>query len=243
MDISVILPVYKNRDTIEELYDRLAAVLKGFGVYEIVFVDDCCPQSSYEAVENLALSNPAVKLLRMGENVGQQRAVVEGLAVSTGRTVVIMDADLQDPPEAIPLLVDALETGYEAVFAGRCGRYESSVRLLTSKVFKKALSLMCGIPADAGIYMALSRRVADRLVALDEPTPFVVAMVGCTGLPMLSIPVPRNERPVGKSSYTTWKRLKVALNALSRVPYWKKALREMRHCEEHVQHPTIHTTT
>ena len=117
---------------------------------------------------------------RLPGNIGQQRAVLAGLAQARGSRVVVMDADLQDPPEAIPVLLDALSGNVSAVFFGRRGRHQSIVRHLTSRLFKTLLHMACGTPPDAGLFVAMDRRMVTRLLPIGRPGPSVLAMMGCT---------------------------------------------------------------
>lgn len=221
-DVSVVVPVYRNAATLEALHDRLRRVFEAHGLtYELLFVDDACPEGSRRVIEALAERDGRVAGLILGRNVGQHRAVLTGLAHARGRRAVIMDADLQDPPEAIPALLARLDTGPAAVFAGRRGRYESPLRLLTSRLFKTLLHLLSGVPADAGIFVALDRRMVGRLLSFPAGRPFVVAMIGCGGLPLASIPVRRATRPTGESAYSTWRRLTTGGRAIGWVLAWK----------------------
>ncbi len=149
----------------------------------------------------------------MDERVGQHRAVLAGLATARGRWAVVMDADLQDPPEAIPRLLDELHAGYAAVFAGRRGRYESPVRLVTARVFKRLLHHVAGVASDAGMFFAADRRMIAALLET-EAGPSVVAMVGLSGLPHTSIPVVRDSRTSGRSAYRGWNRLRAGISTL-----------------------------
>jgi glycosyltransferase involved in cell wall biosynthesis len=220
-ELSVVVPVYRNAGTLRELHRRLHAALAGVDC-ELIFVDDASPDPSRDVLAELAVADEATALVALDENVGQHRAVLAGLARGRGSWSVILDADLQDPPEAIRALLERARAGdVDAVFAGRRGEYESSSRLRTSRLFKRTLHLMCGVPPDAGIFVLLSRRLVDRLVALRGPAPFVVAMVGCVGLPMASIPVERAARVNGDSAYSTWARAKSAWRAFVWVAAWK----------------------
>ena len=163
-------------------------------------------------------------MLALARNRGQQRAILAGLAHARGEWVVVMDADLQDPPEAIPDLLRAASTGARAVFAGRRGSYESAGRLATSRMFKRLLHWMCGVPADAGVFVILHRSLVQRILALGGPCPFLVAMIGSTGLPAVSVPVARDPRPVGVSAYSGWDRLRSAMAALAWLALWRMRL-------------------
>jgi polyisoprenyl-phosphate glycosyltransferase len=214
-DVSVVVPVYGNGDTVCALHEQLQRVLGAQGLaYEIVFVNDACPFGSLAALTRLAESDRNVRVTALPRNVGQHRAVLIGLAQARGRCAVIMDGDLQHPPEAIPRMLQEMEKGYSAVFAGRRGRYESATRLLTSFVFKSLLHMLSGVPRDAGMYVALSRPMIDHLRARREARPFVVAMIGTSRLPLSSIPIPRSTRRSGRSSYSSWMRLKAGASAM-----------------------------
>jgi glycosyltransferase involved in cell wall biosynthesis len=224
--ISVVAPVYRNEDTLAELHRRVSAAVEGAGArLDLVLVCDASPDGSPERIRSLAARDPRVQPVLLARNVGQHRAVVEGLRRVRGEVVVVLDADLQDPPEAIPALVAGLDAGWDAVFAGRRGRYESLGRLATSRVFKRLLSLSAGVPSDAGMFVAMARPVADRVAALAEPRPFVVAMIGCTGARTTSIPVRRARAEGRLSGYTSWGRLRTGLSALAHVAHWRRNLR------------------
>jgi polyisoprenyl-phosphate glycosyltransferase len=214
-DVSVVVPVYGNADTVRPLHEEIRRVLRSKDLtHEIIFVNDACPFGSLAVLQQLAATDRDVKVAALKRNVGQHRAVLFGLAQARGQWAVIMDGDLQDPPEAIPHLLEELNKGQAAVFAGRRGRYEPRGRLLTSRAFKTLLHMLSGVPPDAGMYMAINRAMIDHLVARRERHPFVVAMVGTSGLPCASIPVCRATRPSGRSRYSSWMRLKAGLSAV-----------------------------
>lgn len=225
--VTVVSPVYRNEDTLAELHRRVTlAVARAGASLQLVLVSDASPDGSAARIEALAAGDPRVEPVLLARNVGQHRAVVEGLRRARGETVVVLDADLQDPPEAIPALLEELRAGdWGAVFAGRRGRYESPGRLATSRVFKRVLACAAGIPADAGMFVAMTRAVAERLAALAEPRPFVVAMIGCTGVRTTSIPVRRARGGDRISGYTGWTRLRTGLSALVHVSRWRRELR------------------
>jgi len=222
LHVSIVVPVYRNADMLRELYRRLRGTLEPQQLsFDVIFVDDACPTGSLPVLESLARSDPRVTVLALERNVGQHRAVLAGLAYARGDWAVVMDADLQDPPEAIPPLLAKGQEGFAAVFAGRRGWYESPLRLLTSRLFKGLLHLLTGTPADAGIFVAMSRLMVKRLLTVGGPHPMIVAMIGCTGLPMVSIPVARAQRQTGSSAYTSWGRLKSGWRAITWVLDWK----------------------
>ena len=212
--MSVVVPVYGNGGTLRVLHDRLRRVLGGEGLeYEIIFVNDACPFASLVVLDGIASEDPGVRVMALPDNVGQHRAVLIGLAQARGRCAVIMDGDLQDPPEAVPRLLEKLDS-HAAVFAGRRGRYESRGRLATSRLFKTLLSVLTGVPRDAGMYVALRCDMIQHLLARREKTPFVVAMIGTSGMAVASVPIHRSPRPSGHSCYSGRTRLKAALAAV-----------------------------
>ena len=214
---TVIVPVFRNADTLVELHSRLAVALDASGhTFELLFIDDASPDGALEVLRSLTRRDPRVGVIALSRNVGQHRAVLMGLLHAAGRTAVVMDGDLQDPPEEVPRLLAELGPGAAAVFAGRRGRYESRGRLLTSRLFKTLLHLVARVPRDAGMFVAMTREMIDRLVLMDDPKPFVVALLGATGLPLRSVPVARQARPRGSTAYTPAMRLTTGSRALCR---------------------------
>ncbi|MCK5603112.1 glycosyltransferase family 2 protein [Candidatus Pacearchaeota archaeon] len=233
--VSIVISVYQNRETLHELYHRLRQVFQSQELsYEIIFVDDASPDGSLAILEELARGDSQVGVLVLERNVGQQQAVLVGLRYASGKCVVVMDADLQDPPEAIPDLLDKLQEGPAAVFAGKRGQYESAFRLFTSRLFRKLRHLLCGVPEDAGIFVAINTQMVKHLLAFNTHHPFIVAMIGCTKLSLVSIPVVRAQRPSGISAYNFWGRLKTGLLTIAWVISWRwfPRFRTSRRCEE-----------
>jgi glycosyltransferase involved in cell wall biosynthesis len=216
-ELGIVVPVYRNAATLAALHERTARALDGrVGSWELVFVDDACPAGSGEVLRGLVARDPRLSAVFLERNLGQNRAVLVGLACARGRTLVVMDGDLQDPPEAIPRLLDALRGEIAAVFAGRRGRYESGLRLLSSRAFKRALWLLSGgrLPPDAGLFVAMRRDLAQRVLELAGPEPYVVGLIARAGLPLASIPVERSARAGGESAYDGRARLRLAWRAL-----------------------------
>jgi len=213
MDVSVVIPVYRNKETLRELHSRLCTVLAPYE-FEIIFVNDACPDGSLPVLRTL---NPAL-LVANSYNLGQHRSVLAGMVQAKGKIVVVMDADLQDEPETIPVLLQRLaKGGVHCVFAGRRGAYEAWHRLITSFVFKSILSYLTGVPRSAGMFFAADRQLVDRLLAYRDSDPFVVAMIGCTGLRVTSVPIRRQARHSGKSSYSSLGRLSIGWRAIKLV--------------------------
>jgi polyisoprenyl-phosphate glycosyltransferase len=203
VEVSVVLPVHRSRFALGELHRRLTAALgAATSSYELLFVDDACPERSGEAIAELSARDAHVRAMSLPRNVGQQRATWLGLAASRGSWVVVMDADLQDPPEAIPALLEAASPGVDAVLAAWRGDYEGPGRRLTSRAFKRLRERLSGYPREAGMFLALRRPLVDEIVSEDVPRPFLPSMVGLSGRRFVTVPVERARRPHGESSYT-----------------------------------------
>lgn len=211
--LSVVAPAYLNSATLPELVARVAAAAARVGPFEFLVVDDASPDATRETLARLTTAEPALAALGLARNVGQQRAIRAGLARCRGRAVVVLDADLQDPPEAIPALVAAL-AGAPAVFAGRRGAYQAWPRRLSSTLFKRAQAALAGVPADAGLYFALRAEIAAALVSYPAADPALIPLVGALVPSPPSLPVTRSTRPVGRSAYRTGMRWRAGLRAL-----------------------------
>lgn len=215
-EVSVVLPVYRTAAMIDELWRRLSQTLAAQGVsYELIFVDDACPAGSGRVLTALAARDGRVKHLANDKNCGQRATVRRGLAAATGSVVIIMDADLQDEPECIPRLLAELQKGQcEAVFAGRIGQYQHPARMWTARLFKGLMHRLLHVPGDAGSFVVMSRRMADTVLAMVSVEPYMLALIGGTGLPVCSIPIRRVNRPEGRSAYTEWSRIQFAAAGL-----------------------------
>jgi glycosyltransferase involved in cell wall biosynthesis len=225
IDVSVVVPVYRNAETLQELYDRVHSTMQNTGLsYELILVNDACADGSARVVDDLARSHSAVRAVHLSKNGGQHRALLAGLRIARGRWAVFMDGDLQDPPEAIPSLIDEGERGNPVVFAGRRGNYESTSRMMSGKLYRGILHLASGLPRDAGAFVAVDREAIDRILSLRGPSPFIPTMIWCTGLPLRSIPVERSVRPRGKSAYSSSGRARAAAHAFAWI-IWKHAHR------------------
>jgi glycosyltransferase involved in cell wall biosynthesis len=220
--VSVVVPVYKNADTLRELQRSLSHVFSDPRLpAEMIYIDDACPAGSLAVLEDLARVDARVVVISLAHNIGQHKALLLGLRYARGEAIVMMDADLQDPPGAIPALLQELERGYAAVFAGRRGRYQSPLRMLSSHAFKTLLSVLAGVPRDAGAFVAVDRTIVEHLLAYRASRPFLVSLIGLTGLPVTSIPIQRSPRPRGRSAYSGAARLKAGLSALCWTLWWR----------------------
>ena len=208
--ISVIVPVFNNRETLTELGDRIRRTLEPERRLELIFVDDCSADDSWRVIGEIMRNSPAcVVAIQPPRNLGQHGAILLGLHHACGDWCVVLDADLQDRPEAIAHLLAAAEN-HDAVFAGRRGQHQPSFRLLTGRLYRALLAALSGVPLDSGTFFLLRRDGVQRILALPVSTPSVIAMIGLARLRVASIPIERAQRGAGQSAYSTMLRLRVA---------------------------------
>jgi glycosyltransferase involved in cell wall biosynthesis len=214
--IAVVVPVYGNAATLGPLASRLADALSD-RAWRLRFVVDASPDDSAAVAHRLAAEDPRISVTGLTENVGQHRALAAGLAAEPEADAwVCLDADLQDPPEAVPLLLDRLERGdVDAVFAGRRGAYESFGRRLTGTLHRRVAARLTGLPKDAGACLVMRPAVRTAVLAdMAEGAPSVVLAVGRSGRPVTSVPVARERRAVGTSAWTPRARLRQSIDSL-----------------------------
>jgi glycosyltransferase involved in cell wall biosynthesis len=198
-----------------ELIDRLArACPEGT---EVVMVDDACPEQSWRAAAGVSTSLP-VRILRLDRNVGQHAAALIGIRATSADYVAVLDADLQDRPEAIPLLLDALldDDRLGAVAAKRAGRYASSGQRVTARCYRAAATVLSGgrIAYGAGMFLVMRRSTSERVLALDDPLVPLVPAISRAGMRVAAVPVPRDARPSGRSSHSGTARIRIAARGL-----------------------------
>jgi dolichol-phosphate mannosyltransferase len=214
--ISVVVPVYNEEENLPVLYDRLVAVLRPLGSYEIVFVDDGSRDGSAGIVGDLERRDAGVRLVSFSRNFGHQAALSAGLDHARGRAVVLMDADLQDPPELLPRLVEQWERGYQLVYAVREARDEGPVKRATAHLFYRALRAAAevDIPVDTGDFCLMDRQVVDELCRLPEQNRFLRGLRSWVGFRQTGVPYERPARHAGDVKYTARKMVKLAVDGM-----------------------------
>jgi polyisoprenyl-phosphate glycosyltransferase len=215
--VAVVVPVYGNEPTLRPLAARLAAALQGRD-WRLRLVIDASPDGSAAVARALAADDPRIAVTELTANVGQHRALARGLADEPDADAwLCLDADLQDPPEAVPLLLDRLaRSDVGAVFAGRRGSYESTTRRLTGRLHRRLAARLTGLPPDAGAFLVMGPGVRDAvLAAVADGAPSVVLAVAGAGERVTSLPVARNVRPEGRSAWTEWARLRQSVHSLA----------------------------
>jgi hypothetical protein len=216
--VAVVVPVYRNAATLAPLAARLATALAGRD-WRLRLVIDASPDDSARVARGLAAADGRVRVTELPVNGGQHAALARGLADEADAGAwVCLDADLQDPPEAVPALLDRLAGGdVGAVFAGRRGAYESPLRRVTGTLHRRVAARLTGLPPDAGAFLAMDRPVRTTVVAevLEGRAPSVVLAVARARRPVVSVPVVRAARPVGGSAWTASARLRQSARSLT----------------------------
>ena len=225
-DISVVIPVYRAEDCLEELYSRLVAALESIGgSFEILLVEDGGGDRSWPIIQALAARDPRVRGLQLSRNFGQHYAITAGLDRSRGEWTVVMDCDLQDPPEGIPLLYRKAQDGYDIVLALRGERSDPPMKRAVAWIFYRAFSYLTDVPFDGRIrnFRIMSRKVVLALRQIREQLRFFAALVDWSGFRTASIEVRHDARAHGRTTYTYSKLLKLGVDTI--VAYSDKPLR------------------
>jgi dolichol-phosphate mannosyltransferase len=221
--LSLVIPVFNEGPIIAELERRLRALfaeLTGVGdAWEVVFVDDGSKDQSLAMLKELAEREPRYKIVSFARNFGHQLAITAGVDRAEGEAVVVMDADLQDPPDVVRAMVGRWREGYDVVYGVRSKRHgESWFKRGTAKVFYRVLRAMLGgvsIPADAGDFRLMSRPVVLTLRALREQHRFVRGMVAWIGFKQIAVHYERPARFAGETKYPFRKMLRFAIDAIT----------------------------
>lgn len=226
MLISVVIPVYKGVDCLQELYERLKSSLSAItGDYEIIFVEDCGGDGSWEKIQELASSDNHVTGIQFSRNFGQHYGITAGLDYCVGEWVVVMDCDLQDRPEEIPRLFEKAQEGYEIVLARRGVRKDPIIKRLTSWLYYKIFSYLADIKydGDIGNFRIISKKVVNSYRQMREQLRFFGGLISWMGFPSASIEVRHDERFAGNTSYTFRSLWKLAMETI--IAYSDKPLR------------------
>lgn len=217
--ISIVIPVYYEEKVIEECYNRVAKVienLKNYN-YEIIFINDGSKDATLNILEQIACKNEKVKVISFSRNFGHQAAVTAGLKEVSGDACVIMDADLQDPPELIPQMIELWEQGNDVIYGKREKRKgESIFKLLTAKMFYKTLNILSDtkIPKDTGDFRLVDRKVVEVINNLPEHNKFLRGLFSWVGFKQVSIEYERQKREAGKTKYPFRKMIKLASDGI-----------------------------
>lgn len=203
--ISIVVPVMNEEDSVGPLHARVTAVMEGAGVdHELIFAMDPSSDRTDERIMELRAADPRVKLMRLSRRFGQPAATVAGLQMTSGDAVVVIDCDLQDPPELIPEMIAKWRMGFDVVYAQRRSRAGETlakriVSALGYRVIRRVSEVQ--IPVNTGDFRLLSRRVLDEVLRLNETHGFLRGMVALVGFPQTSVLYDRDPRAAGAGKY------------------------------------------
>jgi polyisoprenyl-phosphate glycosyltransferase len=218
-DLSIVIPVYNEEKNLPLLLEKLVAeTLRMQVTYEVIFVNDGSMDNSLQVIKHMAASNTAVTYISLSRNFGHQVAVSAGLDMATGKAVVVMDADLQDPPELVSELYAKMQEGFEVVYGRRIYRKgESYLKKTTAKFFYRLLSSIThvNIPLDTGDFRIMDAKVVRVLKQMPERNKFLRGQVAWVGFRQTWINYTRDERFGGESGYTYGKLLRLALDGIT----------------------------
>lgn len=218
MEISVVIPVYGCRAALPELHKRLSDSLQKItSEYEIILVNDACPQNSWEEIEKICAKDKHVVGLELSRNFGQMKATLAGLDYSTGNWVVVMDCDLQDRPEEIIRLYEKAQEGYDFVIASRKARQDSRLKVLLSDAFYKVYSFATEVKYDPTLcnFSISKREVIDQYCQMRELHRAFTMYLLWMGFRWTKIEVEHQERFEGTSGYNFKKRMRLAIELLT----------------------------
>ena len=222
MLISILIPVYNESDNLPSLYARLREALGQIGSsYEIVFVDDGSRDASPDILRAYAAADARVLLIELARNFGHQVAISAGLDYARGDGVIVMDADLQDPPEVLPQFVAKWREGHDVVYAIRTERKEHWLKRAAYATFYRLLKRVASIdiPLDAGDFCIMDRRVVDLLVGMPERNRFVRGIRSWVGLDQVGLAYERHARHAGRPKFTFTRLMYLALDGLVSFSY------------------------
>lgn len=216
---SVVVPVFNEEEVLPETYRRLTEVMEGLAApYEIVFVDDGSKDRSPEILDGLARRDPRVRVIHFSRNFGHQAAITAGMDHARGEAVIVIDADLQDPPEVIPKMVAKWQEGYEVVYGKRAKREgETLFKRLTASFFYRLLRMMTeiDIPLDTGDFRLVDRKVLEVMKLLREKNRFIRGLVAWVGFRQVALEYVRHKRFAGTTKYPLRKMLKLAWDGIT----------------------------
>lgn len=221
--LSIVVPVYNEQEVIDEAFKRLLGVFKDYFMdVEYIFINDGSKDDTYFKLREMAKKNPGVRIINFARNFGHQIAITAGMDYAKGDAVVIIDADLQDPPEVILKMVEKWQEGYEVVFGKRLQREgETFFKKFTAKMFYRFLDSMTDVklPVDVGDFRLIDRKVCNAMKCLPERSRYVRGLVSWVGFKQTSVEYRREKRFAGETKYPLSKMIKLAGDGIFSFSY------------------------
>ncbi|BCZ45435.1 glycosyl transferase family protein [Clostridium gelidum] len=220
---SIIVPLYNEELVIDESYRRLKKVMDSVKEdYEIIFVNDGSKDKTREKAEEICESDEKIKLINFSRNFGHQAAITAGMDLALGDAVVVIDADLQDPPEVILKMIEKWKEGYEVVYGKRIKREgETFFKKFTAKMFYRILKSITtiDIPVDTGDFRLIDRKVCNAMISLPEKNRYVRGLVSWVGYKQIYVEFERQERLAGETKYSLKNMMKLAFDGITSFSY------------------------
>lgn len=217
--LTVLSPCFRDEENLSELHRRVTSVCKGLGgSYELLLIDDGSPDGTWKEIQRLASQDPHVMGIRLSRNFGHQLAVTAGLTKARGERVLIIDSDLQDPPELLPAMMRLMDEGADNVYGKRIRRKGVPLwKKLAYKSYYRLLTFLagCAIPEDTGDFRLISRRIVDAVNAMPEQHRFLRGMISWSGHRQVALPYERDARFAGDSGYTLAKLFHFAIDGIT----------------------------
>ncbi|MDR1705146.1 MAG: glycosyltransferase family 2 protein [Clostridiales bacterium] len=217
--LSVVVPAYNEEEVLEASHKRLTAVLTGLGSpYELIFVNDGSKDKTAEILDRLAAADECVRFITFSRNFGHMAAITAGIEHASGDAVIVIDADLQDPPEIIPRMVEKWREGYDVVYGKRSKRQgESLFKKISAAVYYRILKRISNIniPVDTGEFRLIDRKVCDVMTGIKEHNRYMRGLVSWVGFRQCAVEFVREERFAGKAKYSLGKMVELSINGLT----------------------------
>ncbi len=217
-ELSVVVPAYNEAASLPALHRRLAAVMARLGSWEVVYVNDGSHDATLQRLCELQAADPHVAVVNLSRNFGKEVAMTAGLEHARGAAVIVIDADLQDPPELIPELVAAWRLGFDVAYAQRTARDgESWLKQTTAELFYRLMQCLgpVRLPRDTGDFRLMSRRVVDAVLGLREQHRFMKGLFAWVGFPSTAVPYHRAPRHAGRTAWTWWRLWNFAIEGIT----------------------------
>lgn len=225
---SIVVPVYNEDENIAELYRRLTATMDTIqnedaseSSYEIIFVDDGSTDTSWATIRELNKTDCRIKGISFSRNFGHHKAIAAGIEHALGNYVILMDGDLQDPPEEIPKLYEKIKDGYDIVYAIRETRDDSRGKKFSSKLFHRVFQIVAKVDIDpnSGIFRIINRKVVNALKRCEERSRFIIGLMSWAGFKNTGVLTRREARQAGKTKYNLVKSSLLALDFITSFSY------------------------
>ena len=216
--LSVVVPVFDEAECIAAFHARLSRAMDGLGAWEAVYVNDGSRDDSLALLRGLRAADPRVAVLNLSRNFGKEVATTAGLDHARGEAVVVIDADLQDPPELIPEMVAAWREGFDTVYAQRRTRDgEGRLKTMTAAMFYRLMGRIgrVRLPPDTGDFRLMSRRVVDAVLSLREQHRFMKGLFAWVGFPSRAVPYDRAPRLAGHTKWNYWRLWNLAVEGIT----------------------------